>query len=133
MSVKTVDINDVLSSLKPLNRRTPDTPPDEEAAAFATLFDFNSGAIFTGSFSGDSPWERHRNGDEIVQVMAGETELVIMMDEGPETLVLKEGCMTVVPQGRWHRFHAPKGVSLLTATPQPTDHTSVEDPRTLKS
>jgi len=131
MDIKTVNIATELSKLKPLTGRTPQTSAEEESAAFSTLFNFNNGGIFTGSFAGDSPWERHGNGDEIVQVIAGETELTIMTDTGPETLSLSAGMMTVVPQGAWHRFHAPDGVSVLTATPQPTDHTDVEDPRTL--
>ena len=43
------------------------------------------------------------------------------------------GMMVVVPQGAWHRFHSPDGVCLITATPKPTEHLTVdvEDPRTL--
>jgi hypothetical protein len=37
--------------------------------------------------------------------------------------------LAVVPQGAWHRFHAPDGVTVLTATPQPTEHSFAEDPR----
>ncbi len=44
-------------------------------------------------------------------------------------MTLKAGMLTVVPQGCWHRFHAPHGVTLLTVTPQPTDHSTAEDPR----
>jgi hypothetical protein len=38
-----------------------------------------------------------------------------------------------VPQGMWHRFEAPDGVSLMTATPKPTEHLTVDvaDPRVL--
>jgi hypothetical protein len=38
-----------------------------------------------------------------------------------------------VPQGMWHRFESAGGVTLMTATPQPTDHPTVdvEDPRTI--
>ena len=38
-----------------------------------------------------------------------------------------------MPQNTWHRFHAPNGVSIVTATPRPTEHLTVdvEDPRTL--
>jgi quercetin dioxygenase-like cupin family protein len=131
MSITAINIKNVLSELAPLVGRTPETSSEEEEGAFAELFSFNNGAVFTGSFTGDSPWERHGNGDEIVQVIAGETELTIMADDGPETLSLSAGSMTVVPKGLWHRFHAPDGVSLLTATPQPTDHTTVDDPRDL--
>jgi mannose-6-phosphate isomerase-like protein (cupin superfamily) len=41
---------------------------------------------------------------------------------------MKAGMLAVVPRGRWHRFQAPDGVTLLTATPQPTDHSTAEDP-----
>jgi mannose-6-phosphate isomerase-like protein (cupin superfamily) len=39
----------------------------------------------------------------------------------------------VVPQNTWHRFEAPDGVSLVTATPQPTEHLTfaIDDPRKL--
>jgi hypothetical protein len=41
--------------------------------------------------------------------------------------------LVVVPQGAWHRFEAPDGVALMTATPKPTEHLTVDvdDPRTL--
>ncbi len=44
------------------------------------------------------------------------------------SLDMKAGLITVVPKGRWHRFHAPDGVTVPTATPQPTDHSTAEDP-----
>ena len=47
---------------------------------------------------------------------------------------LKAGMVAIVPQNTWHRFEAPDGVSLMTATPQPTEHltVTVDDPRTLE-
>jgi hypothetical protein len=41
--------------------------------------------------------------------------------------------MVIVPQHAWHQFVAPNGVSLMTATPQPTEHLTVDvdDPRTV--
>jgi hypothetical protein len=41
--------------------------------------------------------------------------------------------LTVVPQGCWHRFQAPHGVTVLTATPQPTDHAGGEMPPDVSS
>jgi mannose-6-phosphate isomerase-like protein (cupin superfamily) len=52
-----------------------------------------------------------------------------MMDEGPRAFELRAGMLIVVPQGHWHRFEAPGGVTVLSATPQPTDHTDAADPR----
>ena len=98
-------------------------------AAFARLAAFRDGAIFAGGFSGESAWERHAKGDELVHVLSGAAELTILTDEGPQVLEMSAGTIAVVPQGRWHRFQAPDGVTLMTATPQPTDHSLADDPR----
>ena len=47
----------------------------------------------------------------------------------------RAGMLVIVPQGAWHRFESPDGVCLMTATPKPTEHLTVdiEDPRTLTS
>jgi hypothetical protein len=41
--------------------------------------------------------------------------------------------MVVVPQNVWHQFQAPDGVRVMTTTPQPTQHLTVDvpDPRTV--
>lgn len=54
-----------------------------------------------------------------------------MTAAGPHALALKAGMAVIVPQGTWHRFEAPDGVTLVTATPQPTQHleVDVDDPR----
>lgn len=126
---KPIDIDAVLNTLTPLRNRGLDTSEEEARAAFATLAPFNNGAVFTGSFDGTSPWERHNGGDELVHILRGETQLTILSEKTEDILELKEGMMTVVPKGCWHRFHAPDGVTVLTATPQPTDHSMAEDPR----
>ena len=127
--VKAVDIGATLATLPVLRGRGVDTTEDEADAAFATLADFRDGGVFAGSFEGESPWERHGKGDELVHVLAGETTLTVLTDEGPQVLEMTAGTLAVVPQNCWHRFHAPEGVTLLTATPQPTDHSTAEDPR----
>lgn len=127
--VKAVDIAATLAPLPVLRGRSPETTEAEADAAFATLADFRDGGIFAGSFEGESPWERHGKGDELVHVLAGETTLTILTDDGPQVLEMKAGMLTVVPQGCWHRFNAPEGVTVLTATPRPTDHSTAEDPR----
>ena len=98
------------------------------AEAFATLASFGDGGLFAGRFAGDSAWERHGTGDELVHVLSGAARLTILTDDGPQVLEMKAGMLAVVPRGRWHRFQAPDGVTLLTATPQPTDHSTAEDP-----
>ncbi|MCG8354770.1 MAG: cupin domain-containing protein [Kiloniellales bacterium] len=123
---KAVDIQAELAGRPFLKDRTKDSDAGE---AFAELARFGEGGIFAGSFSGDSAWERHRQGDELVHILSGAAQLTLMTDSGAQTLELKAGMLTVVPRGTWHRFHAPDGVTLLTATPQPTDHSLADDPR----
>ena len=127
--VRAVEIEAELATRPVLRGRTTATPEAETAQTFATLAPFRDGAAFAGSFQGQSAWERHANGDELVHVLSGAATLTILTDDGPQVLNMKAGMLTVVPQGRWHRFHAPNGVTVLTATPHPTDHSTAEDPR----
>ena len=129
--IKAVDIKAELAGRPVLNGRNQDTTEAEATGAFATLAPFRDGSIFAGSFSGESPWERHRKGDELVHILDGAATLTIMRDTGPQSFTMTAGMLIVVPQGHWHRFHAPDGVTVLTATPQPTDHTAAADPRTV--
>jgi mannose-6-phosphate isomerase-like protein (cupin superfamily) len=128
-----LDLNAEFAKLKMLRGRTPETTQEERQGAFARLAPYRDGAIFTAKFAGDGAWERHPNGDEIVQIVDGATTLHFMTDAGPQSLPLKAGMVAIVPQNTWHRFEAPDGVSLMTATPQPTEHltVTVDDPRTL--
>jgi mannose-6-phosphate isomerase-like protein (cupin superfamily) len=127
--IKAVDIRAELSGRPVLRGRSKDTPADDAKAAFAVLAPFRDGSIFAGSFSGETPWERHRKGDELVHILEGAATLTVMTETGPESFEMNAGMLVVVPQGHWHRFHAPDGVTVLSATPQPTDHTAAADPR----
>jgi len=128
-----LDLNAEFAKLKMLRGRTPETPEAERQGAFAQLAPYRDSAINVAKFSGEGPWERHINGDEIVQVVDGATTLHIMFEDGPQSFALKAGMVVIVPQGNWHRFEAPEGVSLMTTTPQPTQHLTfaIDDPRTL--
>lgn len=127
--LRVVHIDEELDKLEFLDGRGLDTTAEQEDKAFAKLADYRDGGVFAGGFSGESLWERHGNGDELVHILDGSTHLTIMNPDGPETLELRKGMVIVVPQGRWHRFRSKHGVTVMTVTPQPTDHTSVDDPR----
>ncbi|HEV2301769.1 MAG TPA: cupin domain-containing protein [Stellaceae bacterium] len=121
------------AKLEMLRGRTPATPAAEREGAFARLAPYRDGAIFTAKVAGEGAWERHPQGDEIVQIVDGATILHVMTDDGPQSFPLGMGMLAIVPQNTWHRFEAPDGVSLMTATPQPTEHltVAVDDPRTV--
>jgi len=125
---KAIDIEAALAPLPVLRGRRPDTPEAEAGVAFARLAETRQGAVFAGSFEGESAWERHRGGDELVQVLKGQTRLTILTAAGPEVLELRAGMLVVVPQGAWHRFHASRGVTVLTMTPLPTEHSTADEP-----
>jgi mannose-6-phosphate isomerase-like protein (cupin superfamily) len=133
--VTIVDVKGETQKLNMLKGRRPDmTEADRKGTnAFTTLTPFRDGNLFAAKFSGNGAWERHPNGDELVQVIDGETKFHIITDEGPQTHILKAGMLVIVPQGAWHRFESPEGVCLMTATPKPTEHLTVDvaDPRTL--
>lgn len=117
---RVLSLEDAYTRLKFLPDRTPETA--DTGGAFCRLADCRDGGIFLGHYAGSSEWERHRNGDEIVLVMEGETTL-FLLEEGTETAHrLRDGELLVVPQGVWHRFETPRSVKILTVTPQPTDH-----------
>ncbi|HEY4911054.1 MAG TPA: cupin domain-containing protein [Methylomirabilota bacterium] len=128
--IKAVDIKAELAGRSVLHGRNDQTPDAEARAAFAVLAPFRDGGIFAGSFSGESPWERHGKGDELVQILDGAASLTIMTASGPESFELTMGRLIVMPQGHWHRFYVPDRVTVLTATPHPTEHSTAADPRT---
>jgi mannose-6-phosphate isomerase-like protein (cupin superfamily) len=130
--IKAIDIKAELAGLTFLHGRGSDTTEAEKSAAFTTLTQYRDGAIFTGGFSGISQWERHEQGEEIVHVLDGATKLTIMTDDGPQAFEMKAGMLVVVPQGCWHQFHSPDGVTIMTITPQPTEHIHADDPRSIE-
>lgn len=131
--VAVIDLKAELAKLQMLQGRTPDMPPEKREGAFARLSPYRDGAIFTAKFAGQAAWERHPQGDEIVQIVEGSTILHLITEDGPQSLSLEAGMIAIVPQNMWHRFESSGGVSLMTATPQPTEHLTVDvdDPRTL--
>ena len=128
-----IDAKAEFASLTMLRGRTPTMTQEQRKGAFARLAPYRDGGIFAAKFAGEAAWERHPQGDEIVQIVDGSTTLHLMTDDGPRSVALSAGMMAIVPQGMWHRFQSPDGVTLMTATPQPTEHLTadVEDPRTI--
>lgn len=131
MTTPSIDLDRDLAGLRKLENRGPHTTEAEAQGSFARLSDFRDGAIFAAHFSGSSGWEKHPAGDEFVQILDGETVLEIIVGDAIESHSLKGGMVMVVPQDCWHRFTSETGVKVMTATPLPTEHIHVDDPRTL--
>jgi mannose-6-phosphate isomerase-like protein (cupin superfamily) len=133
--INILDLKDTLAKMPTMQGRRPESTEAERKAtgAFVTLAPFRDGNIYSAKFAGRAAWERHPNGDELVQIVDGSTSVDIITDDGIQTHELRAGMTVVVPQGAWHRFRAPNGVGIITATPRPTEHLTVDvdDPRTL--
>ncbi len=119
------DLEEVLDTVPFLKGRTPLT---DTKGTFARVADYRDGGIFTGGFSGTSQWGRHPNADEIVQILKGSVTLTLKSGEKTESVDLKAGMIAIVPQNTWHQFYAPDGVTLMTTTPQPTEHIEDAEP-----
>ncbi len=121
-AAKLIGFEAAFEQLEFLAGRLPSVSGENGDRYFAELAPYRDGAIFIAHYQGNSEWERHGSGDEIVCVLEGETSLIIAEDGECISHVLQAGELLIVPQHRWHRFETLKSVKVLSVTPQPTDH-----------
>lgn len=119
------DLEEVLATVTFLKGRTRHS---NTKGTFVRVADYRDGGIFAGGFSGTSQWERHPNGDEVVHILKGAVTLTLKTQGKTESIELKAGMIAIVPQNTWHKFYAPQGVTLMTTTPQPTQHIESAEP-----
>lgn len=117
-----LSIQEALKQTTFFGSRSPETSTEEFKRAFTVLSEYRDGAIFLANYAGNSDWERHANGDEVVYIIEGETSLFLIENGDEKRNNLEAGELLVVPQNTWHRFETPKGAKVMTITPQPTDH-----------
>ncbi len=117
-----ISIANEFAKLKCLINRTPESTDEEMRNSVSKLSDYRDGAIFIMHYSGNTEWERHPVGDEIVLVVEGKTTLVMLEDDRETSNELREGDFFVVPKNIWHRFETPTNMKVWSVTPQPTDH-----------
>ena len=123
LRTRKISLHEALDRLEHLPNRTPEMAfAGGSDAAFAELAHYRNGAIYVGFYSGDSEWERHPNGDELVMVLEGSTTLVLLLEGNEERTTLRAHELVVVPVNTWHRFEESNEVKVMTVTPQPTDH-----------
>jgi len=127
-----IDLSAELAKLTMLRGRTPQSTSADRVGSSARLAPYRDGAIFTARFTGTGAWERHTRGDELVHILDGSATLEVVAGDGPpQSFPIHAGTIAIVPEGAWHRFRSSEGVTLMTATPLPTDHVrlDVDDPR----
>jgi mannose-6-phosphate isomerase-like protein (cupin superfamily) len=118
-----IPIAQAISGLEYLPHRTPQMAfTGGSERAFAKLSEYRDGAVYVGFYSGDSEWERHPIGDEIVLVLDGSTTVIVRSNGEDRPTSLMRDDLFVVPANTWHRFSGSSKLKVMTITPQPTDH-----------
>ena len=106
------------------------TTGEDADAAMRNVAKIGNLTLGVMSYTGQTPWERHPDGDELLLVLDGELEVTALTDDGPVKRTLRAGEAFVCPQGLWHRQYAEKSVSMLYGTPTATSEISMaDDPR----
>jgi mannose-6-phosphate isomerase-like protein (cupin superfamily) len=130
-----IDLNAELAKLTMFYGRTPQSTMADRKGSGGRLAPYRDGALFATKFAGKGHWESHLTGDELIHILDGSATLEIVCDDGPpRSFVLRAGMIAVNPQGAWHRFYSSEGVTLMTATPSPSEviELDVDDPRTVE-
>lgn len=102
------------------------------ALAFTQLSQFQPGpsAIHVGRFCGDMPWERHPDGDKLLQVLEGQVQVTLLADIGLLRETVRAGSLLVIPRGLWHRLTGQEA-AVLKVAPLRTEVSKAEKPVTL--
>jgi mannose-6-phosphate isomerase-like protein (cupin superfamily) len=127
-----IDLTAELAKLTTFRGRTPRSTIADRKGSAARLASYRDGALTATKFAGKGHWESHLAGDELIHVLDGTATLEIACNDGPpKSFALRAGMIAVNPQGTWHRFHSSEGVTLMTATPSPSEviEFDVDDPR----
>ena len=132
--ISTIDLPAELGKLKMMRDRTPQSTRTERGGTAASLAPYRDGVLFISKFAGTGAWERHPRGDELVQIIDGSGTLHLVAEDGTQYIEVTAGMVAVIPEGAWHRFISPDGVTLMTVTPSPSEHVraDVDDPRTME-
>ena len=128
-----IDLDAELAKLTMFRGRTPQSTMTERKGSAARLASYRDGVLSITKFAGKGHWEAHLAGDELIHVLEGVASMEILGEDGPQSFALRAGMIAVNPQGAWHRFQSSEGVTLMAATPFPSEviELDVDDPRTV--
>ena len=131
--VALINLTAELTKLKRLQGLTPQTIL-AEGEGLALLARYRDSAILAFKLSGKTAWERHPDGEELVQIVEGAAIIDMVTNDGPsQSFEVSAGMIAIVPKGVWHRAHFLDGTTLISVTPGQTEFVrlDVDDPRTV--
>ena len=129
--VTRINLGAELTKLKRLQGLTPQTIL-AEGEGFALLARYRDSSILAFKLSGKTAWERHPDGEELVQIVEGRAIIEMATGDGPsQSFEVSAGMIAIVPKGVWHRAHFLNGTTLISVTPGQTEFVrlDVDDPR----
>lgn len=94
MTVHNLDHESVAKMIQ-LDLATVDREPESPIGDFS--FHGCTGGV--AAFKGRPPWEYHSQGDELLFILAGESELTILEKDGSSVWTLSAGNLAIVPEG----------------------------------
>ena len=85
----------------------------EIESAFLNLGSFDNGSVSLGTWSGQTPWELHPDGDEFLLILKGSLLVTLLKDDYSQEILMDKGTTCIIPRGVWHRSRADSPVTLL--------------------
>jgi len=126
-----IDLDAELAKLTMFRGRTAQSTMADRKGSAARLASYRDGGLSITKFAGKGHWEAHLAGDELIHILDGAANLEMLGADGPQSFALRTGMIVVNPRGAWHRFQSSEGVTLMAATPFPSEviELDVDDPR----
>jgi mannose-6-phosphate isomerase-like protein (cupin superfamily) len=101
----------------------------EGGAEFWLLDSFSGGNAWVGRYSGRSPWELHRQGEEFFHILRGRVEFTLLSSDSTHRVSVGAGEIFIVPRNMWHCQNCEGVVVAVGATTGSTEHSVADDPR----
>lgn len=89
---------------------------DDALNCLRVLGDFHGCTMGLVHFSGQTGWERHTGGDEMLLIVDGETELTQLTPNGEVCETARKGDVVHIPAGVWHSQKTLSPVKLMFLT-----------------
>ncbi|UXY53737.1 cupin domain-containing protein [Pseudomonas tohonis] len=113
--MKAIDIHATLEGIR--SGRIMAMEPQAQTLTQLTPFHPGAGAIHLGRLNGQTPWERHPDGDKLLHVLEGELDITLLAAIGLLQETVRAGSILVVPRGLWHRLNG-REAAILAVVPR---------------
>ena len=95
----------------------PDLDAETAMRCMQVLGSLNGSAMGLVSFSGQTGWECHPAGDELLYYLEGEAEICLLAGGTEIRRHVKKGDVVQIPKGLWHSQRTVSPVRLFFITP----------------